>query len=85
MTDHRTEDERLTGPKLIELMTSRFTSLNPIPVERATIKRQEWETLLKEIRDTGELGFHGGRNHGKRCFSCEMADAVKDALEKLHG
>lgn len=32
-------------------MGSRFTSLNAIPVERATIKRHEWEAILQKIHD----------------------------------
>jgi hypothetical protein len=81
-SDSNTTPERLTGMSVIEVMASRFTSLNPIPVERASIRREEWAALLKDIRDTGELGFHGNRRD-RNCHSCEMADAINAALEKL--
>jgi hypothetical protein len=41
----------MTFDDVVTEMAARFTSANAIPVERATIKRGEWETVLREIAD----------------------------------
>lgn len=38
-----------TARSVLALMESRFTSLNPIPVERASISRNEWDSIVREI------------------------------------
>ena len=36
---------------ILETMTSRFTSLNPVPVERAVIVAKDWEIVKQLIED----------------------------------
>jgi len=39
----------MTLQEVLELMNSRFTSLNSIPVERASIRREEWDLILQAL------------------------------------
>lgn len=46
-----TSSKTVTWREIVTEMGERFTSLNSIPVERATIRRHEWEAILQKLHD----------------------------------
>lgn len=72
-----------TAETVLKEMSERFTSLNAISVERASITRTEWKTLLTELRHTADMGFHGAHVKRPDCASCRVAIAIDKALEGL--
>lgn len=77
----------LTASEVIDTMCARFTSGNSIPVERAHIKREEWEALMKVIAvtqpDVLDVLKALRRNHSMMyphhedlCALCKQADAA---------
>jgi hypothetical protein len=41
----------LTAAEVIDVMCARFTSGNSVPVERAHIKREDWQALMQLIAE----------------------------------
>jgi hypothetical protein len=76
------EEIALNGPRVIELIASRFAL--PTPLNQALIDRHEWRALLEDIHRTTSLGYHGEHITDHRtCDSCQLAIAIDKALRAL--
>lgn len=56
---------------IVEVMRQRFSSGNDVPVERAVIRRAEWEEIEKLLRPAyNACGGCGADHPSQRCINC---------------
>lgn len=72
--------ESLPTEDVLALMTSRFTSANDVPVERAHITRKEWDAFLSTVED---VLYNEHTANRETCQFCRLLRAVNEAREKL--
>lgn len=56
---------------IVEVMRQRFSSGNDVPVERAVIRRAEWEEIEKLLQHQyNPCGGCGATHPSQRCLGC---------------